>query len=57
MNDEPGTQDNNSELIPISELEKAISKVLSNTKEQSDKQLQKLQADNVKRRKGTKSEP
>lgn len=37
-------------LAPLSELEQAMRKVLSNTKEDSDRQLKEFQAANVRRR-------
>ena len=45
--DKPGDEP----LIPLSEFEDTVRKVLLNTKEDSDKQLQESQAANVRRRK------
>ena len=44
-------------LAPLSELEQAMRKILSNTKEDSDKQLKEFQAANVRRRKAKSNSP
>jgi hypothetical protein len=42
-------------LVPIDDFEKAVKKVLSNTKLDSDKQLAEFQGSNLKKRESKKS--
>ena len=41
-------------LVPLSELQQVVKRVLSQSKEESDAQLERLQASNAKRRTGVK---
>jgi hypothetical protein len=41
-------------LVPIGDFKKAVQKVLSNTKADSDKQLAEFQASNLKKREAKK---
>jgi hypothetical protein len=41
-------------LVPFTELQVAVKKVLSNTKKQSDEDIAKFQAANLKKRKARK---
>jgi hypothetical protein len=43
-------------LVPFTEFKRAVAKVLSNSKSQSDRQIAEAQAANVKRRAGRKKD-
>lgn len=54
MSDKKHQSADDIQLVPIGDFKKAVNKVMSNTKAESDKQLAEFQASNLKKREAKK---